>query len=55
MKLWELVYWYKGQHITEHQKGVTKMHARSVIVRRYKCQIDWISVTVVDESEVETK
>ena len=52
MKTYELVYWYKGVHTTEHQPGVTKMQARSVIVQRYKCQIDWVSVTVVDESEV---
>jgi len=52
VKLWELVYWYKGQHITENQQGVTKMQARSVIVQRYKCQINWISVTEVSEVEI---
>ena len=51
MKLWELIYWHDGVHCTECQWGATKMQARSVIVQRYKCQIDFISVTVVEEAE----
>ena len=51
MKLWELIYWHDGVHCTECQWGATKMQPRSVIVQRYKCQIDFISVTVVEEAE----
>lgn len=46
MKIWELVYWLDGVEVTERVNGVTKMQARSVIVQRYKRQIDFISVEV---------
>lgn len=46
MKIWELVYWLDGVEVTERVNGVTKMQARSVIVQRYKRQIDFISIEV---------
>ena len=49
MKLWELIYIDNGVHMTERAYGVTKMQARGVIVQREKRQIDFISVTVVEE------
>lgn len=51
MKTWKLEYWLDGVHCTEYVQGDTKMEARGVIVRRYKKQIDFISVTVVEEVE----
>ncbi|WP_218689078.1 hypothetical protein [Psychrobacter sp. BF1] len=47
MKFWELTYVLDGVHYVERQQGVTKMQARSVIVQRYKRQIDFKSVMEV--------
>lgn len=47
MKLWELTYVIDGSYVSERIQGVTKMAARSVIVQRYKRQIDFKSVVEV--------
>lgn len=47
MKTWELTYVIDGSYISECIKGATKMAARSVIVQRYKRQIDFKSVVEV--------
>lgn len=47
MKTWELTYVIDGSHISERIQGVTRMTARSVIVQRYKRQIDFKSVVEV--------
>lgn len=47
MKTWELTYVIDGSHISERIQGVARMVARSVIVQRYKRQIDFKSVVEV--------
>ena len=47
MKTWELIYVIDGSRISELVQGVTKMQARSVIVQRYKQQINFKSVKEV--------
>lgn len=47
MKTWELLYVIDGSYVSERIQGATKMAARSVIVQRYKRQIDFKSVLEV--------
>lgn len=47
MKTWELTYVIDGSYVSERIQGATKMAARSVIVQRYKRQIDFKSVVEV--------
>lgn len=47
MKLWELTYVSDGVEVSERIQGATKMQARSIIVQRYKRQIDFKSVVEV--------
>ena len=44
MKTWQLIYVMNGSQVEEHIKGDTKREARSVIVQRYKQQINFKSV-----------
>ena len=47
MKTWELLYVINGSYVSERIQGATKMAARSVIVQRYKRQINFKSVLEV--------
>jgi len=47
MKTWELTYIIDGSYVSERIQGVTKVAAQSVVVQRYKRQIDFKPVVEV--------
>lgn len=47
MKTWELTYIVNGSYVSERIQGVTKVAAQSVVVQRYKRQVDFKSVVEV--------
>lgn len=47
MKTWELTCIANGSYVSERIQGVTKVAVQSVVVQRYKRQIDFKSVVEV--------